>query len=46
MQKTVQDGLLHYKNNFTAADLIKKRATQFSWHNAATDYLNIYRSLY
>ena len=46
MQKTVQDGLLQYTKNGTAADLIKKRAALFSWHNAATDYLNIYRSLY
>ena len=46
MQKTVQDGLLHYKENVTAADEVRKRAAMFSWCNAATDYLNIYRSLY
>jgi glycosyltransferase involved in cell wall biosynthesis len=46
MQKTVQDGLLHYKENPATAEMIKKRAAMFSWHNAATDYLNIYRSLY
>jgi glycosyltransferase involved in cell wall biosynthesis len=45
MQKTVQDGLLHYKNS-NAAEKIKKRAAMFSWPNAATEYLNIYRSLY
>ena len=45
MQQTVKNGLQHYKNNNTA-EAIKKRASQFSWQNAATDYLNIYRSLY
>ena len=45
MQQTIQNGLQHYKNS-NAAEQIKKRAAQFSWHNAATDYLNIYRSLY
>lgn len=45
MQQTVQNGLEQYRNS-NAAEQIKKRAALFSWKNAATDYLNIYRSLY
>lgn len=45
MQQTIQNGLEHYRNS-NAAEQIKKRAGMFSWSNAATDYLNIYRSLY
>ena len=46
MQKTVEDGLQHYKKNASTAEKIKERAATFNWKNAATDYLNIYRSLY
>jgi len=45
MQQTVQDGLQHYRES-NAAEKIRKRAAMFSWPNAATAYLNIYRSLY
>jgi glycosyltransferase involved in cell wall biosynthesis len=46
MQKTVQDGLLHYKENVTASELIRKRAAMFNWQEAAGKYLEVYRSLY
>jgi glycosyltransferase involved in cell wall biosynthesis len=45
MQQTLKEGLQHYKNS-NAVEKIKKRAAMFSWPNAATEYLDIYRSLY
>lgn len=45
MQQTLALGLRDFKEK-NMAKAVKERANQFSWQNAAIDYLNVYRSLY
>lgn len=45
MKHAVQKGLDHY-NTTDAKNNIRKRAEMFSWRDAATQYLGVYRSLY
>jgi len=44
MQHAIQKGLDHY-NSTDAKNNIRERAAMFSWGNAATQYLKVYRGL-
>jgi glycosyltransferase involved in cell wall biosynthesis len=45
MQKVFENGLWHYENQ-RPAEAIITHAQQFSWQRMASEYLEIYRSLY
>lgn len=45
MQQVFDRGMQHYFST-KPMEAIRQRALQFSWDNAATDYLSIYRKLY
>lgn len=46
MQQTLENGLEHYHTHPTTADTIREQAARFSWVNAASQYREVYRSLW
>jgi glycosyltransferase involved in cell wall biosynthesis len=45
MQHVFADGMQQYKQN-NMADAIREHSETFNWDKAASDYINVYRSLY
>ncbi len=45
MRKTFEEGMANYLKNPEKAERIKEWAKQFTWENAAAEYLNLYRQV-
>jgi glycosyltransferase involved in cell wall biosynthesis len=45
MQKTLTEGINTYQNTPNYADLLRKQAANFSWQNAAKQYVTLYKSI-
>ncbi len=46
MQETLKRSFVHFYGNSNQKILVQQRAAEFTWHNAAQQYLEVYRTLY
>lgn len=46
MQETLKKSCVHFYGNNIQKTLVQQRSAEFTWHNAAQQYLEVYRTLY